>query len=152
MHDTVTTQLRNLNIDDSDTSTDSEISEDDDFNEGEGEELGTDRSDDEDNDEDKESKCNSKKFPVADLSKILEVQGKHQKLTKERKQWRAWLREQCKNRLTEDVLASKQKENISACIRFINESDKSVWMGIIGAIEQLTKTWLTREIHCCHNK
>ena len=149
MHDTVTTQLRNLNDDSDTSSTDSEIdSEDVDFNEGEGEELGTDRSDDEDNDEDKESK----KFPVADLSKILEVQGKHAPLTKERKQWRAWLREQCKNRLTEDVLASKQKENISACIRFINESDKSVWMGIIGAIEQLTKTWLTREIHCCHNK
>ena len=100
MHDTVTNQLRNLNDDSDTSSTDTEIDSEDVVNE----ELGTDRSDDGDLEEDKESK----KFPVADLSKILEVQGKHAPLTKERKQWRAWLREQCKNRLTEDVLAYVQ--------------------------------------------
>ena len=132
MHETVTTQ-HNLNED-------SETSISTDLDNSDQEEDVADNREEDDNEGDHV-------FPVTDLSKILEVQGigllqfiilhntyihtyhnthtpdmhagKHAALTPERRKWRSWLREQCRNELTEDVLAAKQKANVSKLARFV---------------------------------
>lgn len=91
-------------------------------------------------------------FPVEDLSKIVEVQGRREKLTPSRRRWRQWLRERCKDDLQQHVLASRQKQNVEDLVKFINESPKSSWKGMVGKTEQITTTWLRREVTSCHNK
>ena len=102
--------------------------------------------------EEQEEDIQEGKFPVDDLSQIVEVNGQRTKLTAARKKWRQWLLEKCRDKLKDGVLASAQKERVNDLVSFINESPKSIWMGMVGARDLITTTWLRREVTSCHNK
>ena len=52
-------------------------------------------------------------FPVEDIYEILENKGKGIPMTEERKVWREFVRELCKNRLKAELYTSDQKQKVA---------------------------------------